>query len=188
MLKLASYKITGVSPLLMHNGLLADPLNPVVKQLKKVSQKRDKTDADLEELARLEWYGSLYLDHGEPCIPGEVLEATLINAAKKKKKGPAAKAGLICDGNVAVLYDGPRNPDAMWEDGSYRFATGVVVNRSRVIRTRPIFREWSLEFRLSYNDELLNESDLSEFVKIGGEIIGLAEWRPKFGRYMVDRK
>lgn len=81
----------------MHSGRLADPLNPIAKAVKKVSSKRMKTDADFAELARLEFLGGLYLHRGEPCIPGEVLEAALIEAARKMRRGQQAKAGVICD-------------------------------------------------------------------------------------------
>ena len=45
------FKFISVAPLLCHNGQLADPLNDLVRQMKKISGKREKTDADLEELA-----------------------------------------------------------------------------------------------------------------------------------------
>ncbi|CAO3452058.1 hypothetical protein [Azospirillum largimobile] len=47
-----SFQITGVSPLLMHNGRLADPLDPLVKDIKKLSCKRPKTEADLERITK----------------------------------------------------------------------------------------------------------------------------------------
>ena len=81
--------IQGVVPLILHNGQLVNPLNPISKEMKKISSKRAKTESDYEELARLEFMGSLYLNEKkEPVIPGECIEATLINAAKKSKKGP----------------------------------------------------------------------------------------------------
>lgn len=95
----AEYRIRGVAPLLMHNGRLADPQQEIPKALKQLFSQRDKTDADLAEMARLEWYGALYLHDGKPYLPGDRLEATLIESAKKKKKGPNAKAGLLCEGN-----------------------------------------------------------------------------------------
>lgn len=61
-----SFQITGVSPLLMHNGRLADPLDPLVKDIKKLSCKRPKTEADLERITKLEFLGSLYLHGGAP--------------------------------------------------------------------------------------------------------------------------
>jgi hypothetical protein len=51
--------------------------------MKRVSGKRAKTDADFEELARLEFLGGLYLHNGEPCLPGEVIEAALVEAAAR---------------------------------------------------------------------------------------------------------
>jgi hypothetical protein len=178
--------ITGVSPLIMHNGQLADPLNPLVKALKKLSSKRDKTEADLEELARLEWYGSLYLQDGAPCMPGELLEAHLVESAKKRKKGPQTKAGLYCNGNFPLRYDGPRDPDVLWADPAYRLTVGARVQRNRVMRTRPIFREWAVTFEVTYNDSLLNAADILDLLRLGGESIGLGDWRPKFGRFVVE--
>ena len=90
-------QITGVAPLILHNGHLADPLNYYAKEMKKISGKRHKTEADLEELARLEWHGSLYVSEGQVVIPGEMIEAHLVGAAKKLKKGQQAKASLSYD-------------------------------------------------------------------------------------------
>src|ERR671914_89551 len=66
-------QITGVAPLILYNGHLADPLNYYAKEMKKISGKRHKTEADLEELAPLEWHGSLYVSEGQVVIPGEVI-------------------------------------------------------------------------------------------------------------------
>lgn len=169
----------------MHSGQLANPFNAYAKAMKKISSKRDKTEADLEELARLEWYGGLYIDKGIPCIPGEILEATLINAAKKKKKGVQAKAGLLCTENYTLIYDGPRNIDELWECEEYRYMVGVIVNRSRIMRMRPIFLEWSAKIAVTFNDELLNPGDIDEIIAIAGDIVGLMDRRPKFGRFKV---
>jgi hypothetical protein len=179
-------RITGVAPLIQHNGQLADPLNYFAKEMKKISGKRHKTEADLEQLARLEWRGSLYLNNGRVVIPGEVLEAHLVEAAKKVKKGPQAKAGLFCDGMFLLDYDGPRDVEALWSDEAFRMTAGVRVQRNRIMRTRPIFHVWSLSFEVQYNASQLNLSEIAEFVRIGGEQIGLGDWRPRFGRYLVE--
>src|SRR5919197_2014309 len=102
------FRLIIAAPLLCHNGQLADPLNDIARQMKKISGKRNKTDTDLEELARLEWYGSLYLDEGKkPCLPGEVLEAAFVQGAKRQKRGKQAQAGIICPSNYPLEYDGP---------------------------------------------------------------------------------
>jgi hypothetical protein len=178
--------IIGVAPLVLHNGQLANPLHPLTKALKRIAAKRSKTEADLEELARLEWFGSLYLQDGAPCLPGELLEAHLIESAKKRKKGPQARAGLYCEGNFPLRYEGPRDPERLWADPAFRLTVGVRVQRNRVMRTRPIFRTWTLTFTVTYNATLLDPDDIAEFLHVGGEQVGLGDWRPRFGRYMLD--
>ena len=104
------FMITSVSPLLHHNGQLADPLNPHSKAIARVSSKRKKTEADHGELAELEYLGSLYLSGGVPCIPAEAMEAALVRAASLKRRGPKAKAGLVVRDDLSLVYDGPRDP------------------------------------------------------------------------------
>lgn len=57
MMQELSFRIAGVSPLLMHNGRLVNPADEYARKMKEVSSKRKKTDADYEEMGRLEWFG-----------------------------------------------------------------------------------------------------------------------------------
>ena len=100
------FKITGVAPLLMHNGQTADPLNPHSRAIAEITSKRKKTEADHAEIARREWYAGLYLHGSQPCIPTEAIEAALVKGAMKEKQGPAAKARLIIGDNRWLLYKG----------------------------------------------------------------------------------
>lgn len=184
------FKITGEAPLLMHSGQLADPLNRWAKAIKQITGKRKKTEADHEELARLEWYGSLYLADGKPCIPGEVLEATFINAAKKSKQGVSAKMGVFCPGNYELTYNDPEDTaDALWQTGNHRFTTSVRVPGSggRTQRTRPKFDSWSAVCEMVYDDEVLSESEMWQILEVAGRYIGLMDWRPRYGRFQVER-
>jgi hypothetical protein len=181
------FKLSSVSPLIMHNGQLADPMNKYCRMLKEVSSKRAKTDADYIEMARIEWYGGMYLmEGGVPCIPGEVLESAIINAARKTRKGKQAMGGIICPDMYPVTYDGPQAIDDRWADDNCRLTCGVRIQKNRIMRTRPIFHEWSLEFSLIYDDQQLNEKDVVGIVMVAGEN-GLCDWRPKFGRFTAQR-
>lgn len=53
------FRITGIAPLLMHNGRLADPLDPHSKALADAARRRGKIEADHLEIARLEFLDSL---------------------------------------------------------------------------------------------------------------------------------
>ena len=187
MLQTAKYRLIGVAPLLQHNGQLADPLNRWSQALKKVSSKRAKTDADHEELARLEWYGSLYTENGHIVIPGPCMDATLINGAKKTKKGMQAKAGLLCENNFPVEYDGPQEIDALYADGRFMRRQLMKVKGSGVMRTQPMFFPWATTIIVKFNDELLNLEDITAFVTTAGEQVGLLEGRPRFGRYAAQK-
>lgn len=186
MLKTRRFKIQGVTPLMPKNGQTADPLNPFAQAMKKVSGKRNKTDADHEELSRIEFLGSLYLDDaGKPCVPGENIEAMFREAARKIKKGQQAKSGIMSDGNWPIIYKGPKTADALWKEKNFVDRRGVVIGRVRVMRTHPIFRDWALEFDLTYDDSLLDDDEVTNIMEIAGRIVGLLDYRPKFGRFAV---
>jgi hypothetical protein len=156
------------------------------KALKRVSSKRAKTDADFAEMARIEFLGGLYVSEDGPCIPGELVEAALVAAAKKSKRGVQAKIGLISDGNHKLDYDGPRAPDELWQDEKFRLVAGVKVGQARVMRTRPIFRDWSCEIFVDFLPDQLNRSEVAEMVRTAGAIVGIGDWRPKFGRFAAE--
>jgi hypothetical protein len=186
------FKIKGVMPTIMHNGQTSDPLNEYAKKMKKITGKRSKTDSDHKEVARLEWYAALYVDeHDRPCWPGENIESMLVAAAKKSRMGPTVKSGLFIDGNSVVEHDGPRTADALWNfkpfgKNPYISRVPVSVNKARVMRTRPIFNNWSLEFVVNYMPSLLAEESVVEFVNVAGKVIGLSDWRPKYGRFQIE--
>jgi len=188
MLEPLNFQIVGVAPLLMHNGRLADPLDNIVRQIKEVSGKRHKTDADHEEMARLEWLGSLYLHDGEPCIPSDVLEAALIgrgSAARKQKMGKQAAAGLMVFDNAPLEYEGPRDPHEMWKMEEFRFRCRVKIGQASVMRTRHIFKDWAANVTVMYNPDVINSDDVKLWMDIAGAEVGLMDWRPKYGRFEV---
>lgn len=184
-----TFHISGLTPTIMHNGRLANPLDSYSKAIKEISGKKKKTDADFAAMARLEWEASFYLDEkGRPCWPGENIERMVVDAAKKSKQGQSAKAGVYCDGLWPVKYNGPTDFDALWADENYRLCVGAKVNQSRVMRTRPIFHKWALEFDLHYLPDVVGPKELTNWVTLAGSIIGLSEWRPKFGKFEVVQK
>lgn len=180
------FRITGASPLLMHNGQLVDPLNPHAQAMAHVAGKRRKTEADHLRLGELEFLGSLYLTDGRPCIPAEMMEAALVKAAAQERRGPKAKAGLLVRGNLALLYEGPAEPTALWQSGSFALRSPVRVGTSKIMRTRPMFCDWSAELAVDFLPTLLNPQDVRSFLVTAGEQVGIGDWRPRFGRFWVE--
>ena len=185
--KTLTYRITGDAPLIMHNGALANPLSAASKQLKQVTSKKKKTDADFERMAEIEFKAGLYMDEDSgPVIPGENIEATLYSAAKITKEGKIAKSACFVPKHAVLLYDGPRDADGLWQEEEFRNCVGVKVGMSRIMRTRPIFESWSLSTVAHMDETVLNLGDLQRIARQAGEMVGLGDYRPRFGRFTAE--
>lgn len=193
--------LTGVSPMIQHNGQLADSLNPITREMKRLTSKKKKTDEDQAALSKLEWYGGLYVDGdlttdngnimaddaARIVVDGLAIESMLVKAGKKAKNGDAFKAGLLCDGLFPLEYSGPQNINELFNAGKHVLRRGVVVMGKRIIRTRPMFREWKLKLKVQYLPSVLNDNEIYEAFETAGTIVGLLDYRPRFGRFTVER-
>jgi hypothetical protein len=62
----------------------------------------------------------------------------------------------------------------------------VVVQRARIMRARPRYDEWSAEFTIEFDPLLVREPKLiADIMQDAGSRIGVAENRPKNGRFQV---
>lgn len=177
--------ITGTAPLIMHNSRLANPLDPATKALKEVTSKRVKSDEDHETMARLEHAGGLYMDPDVgPYIPGENISRCLVDGAKITRNGVKVTRGVFISTNVNPLaYDGPRTVGGLWEDKRFVHMASVKVQTSRVMRTRPVFYDWSTSAEGILDEAVLNYGDLASIIDQAGALCGLGDWRPRFGRF-----
>jgi hypothetical protein len=194
--------IKGFTPLLMHNGQIADPLNEHAIALKKVSAKRTKTETDHLEMQKLEWFGGLYVDeHEHVIIPGANIESAIIAGAKKSKKGNVAKATILIDDDPRVmafveqdktvkLIDINKTATELYAEGNQYIDRRMVrVTTSRIARTRPIFRKWALTFTIKYDESMANEDEVLTWLADAGTQVGLGDYRPKYGRFaIIDTK
>ncbi len=180
------FRIIGVSPLLCHNGQLADPLNSHAKAIAQISSKRKKTEADHKRMADLEFIGSLYLSGGMPCIPAEMMEAALVRAAAQERRSAKAKAGLVVREDLILQYEGPKDPAGLCSHPDFRLRCGVRIGTSRVMRTRPKFANWAADLNVEFVPTLLNEEDVRSFLSTAGAQIGVGDWRPRFGRFRIN--
>jgi hypothetical protein len=189
-MKTIKMKWTGIRPLLMHNGLLADPTNPSVLRMKQILAKGSKklTDSDYEERDRLEWEGSLYWDKAGAYIPADNIERCIQLGAQKSRLGKDVQASVFVVGDAPRLqYAGPSDVEKLYADERFTLRKGVVINKSRVIRIRPMFPTgWSLEFEIEFDESVLNEKAVLKACIDAGCYVGLGDWRPKFGRFTVE--
>lgn len=159
----------------------------------KISGKRKKVESDLEELARLEFLGSLYMSGGRICIPDYVLKACLVGkggASRAMRAGPRAGVGVFPQGPFVLEYDGPESPDDLWKDETFRHRMPVKVGQARVMRTRPIFEKWAIGGEILFDPDVVNRDQLEGWLEYAGSYVGLCDWRPSkggsFGRFTVE--
>lgn len=155
--------------------------------MKEVSSKRVKTDEDHLRMSDIEWKAGLYVADGQIVIPGDVMEAAFVAAARSIKKGKAAQAGVFCEGYFPLAYDGPENLDELSKLDQFKLKTTVRVQQAKVVRTRPLFENWSLDVALNVNMEIFNEAEITRILEHCGQNTGLCDWRPKYGRFKVEK-
>lgn len=188
---------------MIHSAKLNDPFDPLTKQVKEVAGRRQKSDQDLRLLSDLEWVAGFYPSEpgevevkdnemtftgfGVPNWPGDVLEAMLCTAAAVHKLRPKFKAGVLVEGFSPLAFGEKKNIEQLFGDPKYRDYRRVVVNGKGVMRTRPIFQKWSLVVEVQYLEELLNEGQISMVMETAGQRIGLSNFRPKYGRFTVEK-
>lgn len=182
-----TFKLSSSAPILLHNGQTADPLNKWSRAIKKISSKRDKTDADYEEMARLEFMAGLYMNEDGPILPANMIDAMIVAGAKKSKEGPLAKSGCFCLDHARLEYEGPRSVEALLADDRFHFSAIVKVGMARVSRMRPIFREWSALLTLNIEETTINATRVEEWLRVAGTQVGLGDWRPQYGRFTVEK-
>ena len=179
---------TSISPLLMHSDRASDPLSKEAQWLSEISGKRQKTEAEIVELARREFHCSLYLDTaGRPTVPVDNVHSCLYAAAKRRKEGPLF-SGSFTVSSVRFGYEGPDDPDALWEaQETFVDRRSVKVGTSRVIRTRAIFPAWQLSIAAEHDPAVADLFNIGQWAEIAGARIGLGDYRPQrgglFGRF-----
>lgn len=175
--------------LMMHNVRLADPLDRYTKALKALTSNKKKSDEDHIEIGRMEFEGGLYFDPAiGPYVPDIWLTAMLVEGARKRKKGKTFEAHVsIPDEKHPLVYDGPRTVDGLWDAGS-RFVDrrGVRVQQAKLMRTRPIFRDWKVTFRIQLLECDLNPSDIEAAILDAGPF-GIGDGRPMYaGKFTLE--
>lgn len=183
--------LQGTSPLLMHNPQMVDPQFELNRQIKALTSKRKKTDEDLQQIEKLEWYGGLYTEgvNGEQVVvqPTSKVRKCLINTGKITKSGKMVERSISFSSlNVPLIYDGPRNIDELYAQKRFHSRLSVGISGKRVMRVRPQFFPWSLELHgLFIEDAGLNFDAFEQIVELAGLVEGIGDNRVNgYGRFI----
>ena len=179
-------RLNGTTPLLQHNGRLADPINEHARALAEVTAKRKKTLDDHREIARREFIGGLVQsEDGSPCITAEQLLACLRAGAKKRRLGTAVQAGVIVEDDAKLSFSGPKDMAKRFSDGHFD-RRPMRTSSGKTARTRPRFDDWSCVCDLTVMEDIIDVPSVIESFQVAGEQVGIGDSRPQFGRFTIE--
>jgi hypothetical protein len=166
-------RIEGIAPLLMHS-----PAGLGEKRLAK------GVIPSPEE----ECINALYSDgKGNPVVPSRCVEGALVKAgAGKTAAGHGKKSykGFLLAGAEVTPEEIPLISEPYIID-----KRRAVIGRQGIIRCRPRFDKWALEFNLVIKDAYLlghgQDAMLKSVMEDAGLLVGILDFRPKFGRFKV---
>ena len=84
-----------------------------------------------------------------------------------------------------LKYDGPTDVDKLFKDPRFRDRRIARIGKDKIMKTRPIFPTWELSFTASYLPELVNEKQVARALEVAGRTKGLADYRPRYGRFEI---
>lgn len=170
-----SFELTGSSDLLFHRWN-CESVDAKAKAAKNSQAK--KTD-DVESYV---WRN----DAGDLCIPGEYIRQSILLAAKyrqdprspRKSAMDLFKAGIVSLTPLASLGK---------SDWDYLDTRRVTVQRAGINRTRPAMKAgWVSEFVIQVlTPEYISPDFLHDVLSMSGRLVGVGDFRPTFGRFMV---
>lgn len=175
-----SVEISGITPMILHNGRTANPLDSYAKKMKALTSKRNKTEEDIEELLLVQWESGLYWnDEIGLYMPSENLYAAFYKSAKKFKLGVKCSAVSFPEPlGYPILTPNHKNFNALKADPTNKFVKTVVVQKSKTISCRPIFNVWDLNFELEFETTTIDANEIKTILCAMAQRVGLGVWTP----------
>lgn len=190
-------KISGSTPLIMHNSAGANPQNHYTKIKKPLTAKRNKTDADYEKLAELDFLSSLYFDNEIGLyMPAENIQKMLLEAARgcdqKKAKKQVVGCRLLEHFGYSIETENCGDLEALVKDPKNKYFAMVTIQKSKSPHTRAIFRDWKFELECEVDTEIVDPHIVRDWFVYAGDRVGLGSRRPYaptpglYGRFIVN--
>ncbi len=171
-------QIKGLTPLLMHSPKAMIDALTESKTVQKTEVYDIKKDAEK---------GAYRKKSRELYVPNTAIKGCIVGAAAYKKFGKYAARPIIA-GGVFI----PEEEIGLGTKTYEIDLRTVVIQRARVVKARPKLINWTLNFELLYNENLI--ADHNEIRKVlidAGQRVGLLDFRPQklgsFGMFEVTK-
>lgn len=181
-------RLEGSRALLMRHHRLSNPHHEMTVALRE-ARMQPKTDTTYAQMRRLEWFGGLVTDlKGRVALSEDMILAAGVDGAKFIGRERGVRAAVIGqDPFFALEYDGPSDIEALYNGGKhqdYRVVTHSEQRRS--MRMRPRFDVWAVNVVLLVDETVLDPRDVVRAYETAGRLVGIGDFRPRFGRFTVE--
>jgi hypothetical protein len=119
---------------------------------------------------------------GECYVPSSWIEAALRDTAKEfKGKGRSSLKGTV----LASVFVDPEQIPLGRKDYDEIDRRPAVIQRQRIVKSRPRFNKWKVEFTINFDEARISKNTLREVLEEAGKTKGIGDYGPKFGRFDV---
>lgn len=165
---IVNIEIKGVAPLIMNKFQEAEISN----------QRGKKVYDDKEECEK-----RVYKDEIGYYAPSTWLKACLVKSSKDFKiKGKKSYSDYFKGG---VMVNELKIRGNLNEIGYEIYKVPVVVQRARIMRARPMFTNWKLEFSITILDKQISHHLVKDVLESAGSYYAIGDNRVEFGRFEV---
>jgi hypothetical protein len=162
-------KIKSIAPLLMHRF-------PFENENEETAKKRGEVYDPVADSEK-----ALYKNDKGCYAPSTWIEACLRDTAKDFKKGKSTYKATV----LASVFVDPEQIPLNKQTYDEIDRRPVVIQRNRIVRARPRFNSWELEFTINFDDKILDKKVLKQILEEAGKTKGIGDYRPKYGRFEV---
>lgn len=171
-MKTIKVKLKSDGPLLMH---------ALPKEAQKEIRDTGKEFDPQEEAEK-----GLYKDkNGKIYFPSKWIKGCLESAAKGVRKGLVNLRSKVIQ--AVSIYPPMIYPTKLSDyeiDQQYVRLQG----RNLILRSRPKFDEWEIDFEVHHDEEIIGASDVKKLLERGGRFIGIGDGRKiGYGRFKVEK-
>ena len=182
--------ITGIIPLLMANPQTVDRFNQYNREMARINAKKTRrTDEDYRDLADIEVRSKVHWDNEIGVfVPTTWLMGALCKHAfslKKLSKDRIRGSVFPKEPKIALTY---RNMELVKElddvvgNPEFRYNMNLRQGQVRVMKSMPIFKDWSFSAVLEFENTQIDAGDLKAIFEYAAEYGGFGDFRPTFGR------
>jgi hypothetical protein len=128
----------------------------------------------------------LYMNGHGPFIPAENIRQSIITAASRHRIGRRAATSDVAAACYITPFELPLKGE--WHTDSR--AVVIKATGGRILRHRPMFDEWGIDFQMEIDASLISEKLIQNVLEDAGKLVGIGDFRPArkgpYGRFSVE--